>query len=607
MNTLCNYISASLLLLCTFSQASASHFMGGSITYKMTGKTFLLGTSIVNTRTFRIQLKFYRNCSGYSATPGPTERVYFLPSINGQTKFLDLTEVGHKDVTPTCPGAVSACGGVPTLPYGSEEFVFEGDITVNVSVPHPPVTIQYASCCRNYAITNVVAPGDWYVSSYLDPNYDNSSPDFTFSPVFFISKCEPFTYNPGAVDPDGDSLVYQMTDCLKPLTYDPQNQNVLTTQSVGYYAPFSGKYPVTTACPPSFDSLTGTFSFFPTRYEISIFNYRITEYRKGIKIGEINRDIQIQIVGNANNSPRFVKPVCSNYQYACSGTIALSCDTTICVGGALNFTLDAEDIDSNTVTVTAAGLPPGASLTSVPTGVGYKSRSVISWSPTASNVGKIYTVTFQARDNGCALAGLSSYGYKIKVTTCGQSVPLNILSFTGKSSPGGNVLYWKSVEEEGLMKYIVERSADGQIYTPLGTVYPRNKISESSYVFEDQYVSTANVYYYRLKMVAMNYQVSYSAILILNTAPITNSFRLQSIAPNPSSTGFTVRVTNDQREYLKVEISDVYGKKVFEDRFDAVEGLNTYLVPAEQLGQGVYFLNVRKPDGTRDITKLVKN
>lgn len=594
-----------LLFLFFAHTLRADHFMGGSITFAMTSKTTLAGSPVVNTRTFKITLKFYRNCSGYM--PDDIAKVYFSPSVNGQTTSLDLTRVSFSDITPTCPGTSSTCQASPTLPYGVQEHVYEGYITFNVAAPHPPVTIQYSSCCRNYAITNVSAPGEWYISSDLNPNFDDSSPSFTSIPVFFISKCEPFNFNPSAVDAEGDSLAFQMTNCLMPLTYQPNTNNeiVLTTQSVAYIPPFSGKYPVTSSCPPIFDSITGIFSFLPVNYEISIFNYRISEFRKGIKIGEVNRDIQVQIVANANNSPGFIKPVCSHYIYSCNGVVPISCDTVICANSALSFLTEASDVDSNSVTVSASGLPAGATFKPVSTGHNYDVKNTLNWVPSTSDTGKTFKISLKATDDGCGLSGISSFSYKIKVKACGAAVAIELLDFSGKHFQDRNIITWRFATEENILHYELERSSDGIHFMSIYKASPVARLLTPTYDFSDRNIYVGTGLYYRLKIKSGAEYEYYSAIIFINPAETDKRFHVKSLYPNPSDGNFKLNIQSEKEEIISFEIVNIFGQKVTENTLHTLIGDN--VIPLKiSPSDGIYFLNVRDENGSMEALKLLK-
>jgi len=115
----------------------------------------------------------------------------------------------------------------------------------------------------------------------------NSTPILLNKPIDKAAKNQVFIHNPGAFDPDGDSLSYRMAVCL----YDagrPIPEFVLPPASKSI----------------TVNALTGDL-IWDTPNEIGIYNVamEIEEWRKGVKISSIIRDIQIEVVDTENNPP----------------------------------------------------------------------------------------------------------------------------------------------------------------------------------------------------------------------------------------------------------------------------------------------------------------
>jgi gliding motility-associated-like protein len=186
-----------------------------------------------------------------------------------------------------------------------------------------------------------------------------------------------YCYNPQAFDPDGDSLSYKLVACLGvgctsmavPLVYQyPDNYGGIISID-----PTSG-----TLCWDS-PSLIG-------EYNVAIL---IEEWRSGIRIGSVLRDVQITVLGNCNNDP----PVISEVK-----------DTCVVAGDNLVFNVLATDINaSDLVTLTGNGSPftvasnPAtfpAAQTNSPV------NSTFSWQTDCSHIRSTpYEVYFTATDN----------------------------------------------------------------------------------------------------------------------------------------------------------------------------------------------------------------
>ena len=105
----------------------------------------------------------------------------------------------------------------------------------------------------------------------------------------FICANYLFCYNNGAIETDGDSLTYEL---ITPL-------NSTTGGTVTYIGGYSANNPV--GGNTTFDSNTGNFCVTPPNLLTSVLAIRVNEYRNGILIGSIIRDIQINVLSCTNS------------------------------------------------------------------------------------------------------------------------------------------------------------------------------------------------------------------------------------------------------------------------------------------------------------------
>ena len=198
---------------------------------------------------------------------------------------------------------------------------------------------------RNKSIQNI--PGSDNVAFYVEmqlqvnPLYGlNNSPIMTVPPIDFGAVGKIFTHNPGAYDPDGDSLSYELIPA----------QSGYKTPVAGYNYPgspiFGGQ---STLGGPAFltlDPSTGdllwnapsNYGTPPRYYNIAM---KITEWRFGRKIGYIVRDMQVEILETVNNPPKLSMPK----------------DTCIEAGKFLQALVSAKDIDNDAVLLETYGQP----------------------------------------------------------------------------------------------------------------------------------------------------------------------------------------------------------------------------------------------------------
>lgn len=385
------YLVICLFSFCFTTESYASHAVGADLSYTCLGGN-----------QYEFQLAFYRDCDGI---PAPTSPLITISSASCvQQTSLTMTLESVSEVSDLCNAQIpnSSCNG-GTLP-GVEEHLFTGVFTLPANCSD--WVISYSLCCRNVLITNSQNPQTYalYVESTLNNIAApcNSSPFFTTRPVPYLCSGQLINYNHGAIDPDGDSLVYTLVNPLD----DPFTP-------VPHIVPFTAAYPISTTPANSFgfDILTGQMNFNPAGPQIAILAVLVEEYRNGIIIGSAMRDMQVIVLGTcANTAPDVTPPTPGGVS---GGTINGNV-FQVCAGQTLGFTILASDSDpGDTLTVTT-NIPtaiPGATVTT--TGV----NPVIitfNWPTTSNDVG-VHSFTVTISDDACPVPGDQVLGYDILV------------------------------------------------------------------------------------------------------------------------------------------------------------------------------------------------
>jgi len=273
------------------TQASqASHLMGGEITWKCQpdGK-------------FVFYMSIYRDCNGVD---GP----FFTQTLNSNSPAnnIPMLFVDTNDVSPTCNPDINQphlfCDQAAGFDTGSiQEFLFKSDpVIINGVPPAGGWTFSWNSCCRNLAIVNTTCSSYFLrAKMYKYPSANggtgNTYPCFDSSPQFFekpktvICTGYNYTFNHNAADADLDSLRYDWAQPLDGSASSPCGYN--------------GGYSYTNPLPDqSEDPLNVPAVINPINGEINLTSFtggtfvicnKVSEYRCGVLIGEIFRDIQI--------------------------------------------------------------------------------------------------------------------------------------------------------------------------------------------------------------------------------------------------------------------------------------------------------------------------
>lgn len=329
----------------------ASHMMGGQMTLAPIG-----GMSYILTYTA------YRDMVGIPIAP--IASIQFVDSASG-TSFSQNFEYDTANVVVLVPG-------VEQYTY-SDTVVFPnaGDWY-----------ISYEECCRNAAILNMTQPSGESHHFYTKVVVDsvNATPVFLNPPIVLAQEGVPFYYNPLPFDANGDSIAWSLSVPL----------SMSGTPVLGYVLPSSDSL-----VPFNMDPITGEITFLPNlagNFQVSV---RVIEYRNGVQIGEISRDMQIIVVPCSNNPVNIIL----NSNINPSGNKMYQ----VAPGSNLNMNVTIFDQDAQSITVTASGEPfmlaNNPAVSSITNGTGSASFT-FNWTPDASQQREApYLVSFRVTEN----------------------------------------------------------------------------------------------------------------------------------------------------------------------------------------------------------------
>lgn len=177
--------------------------------------------------------------------------------------------------------------------------------------------IVWERCCRNNIISNIVLPQEAASVFYLSfpplkkdgVAFVNSSPSFATLKGDYICLNRPFTFEFGATDADGDSLVYKLVTPLNGFSTKDIPNPALPRGSSNYPLVVWGNgYGLDNVMggtkPLSVNPRTGQLTVTVNKEGLYVFCVLIEEYRKGVKIGEVRRDFQLKSLDcPINNAP----------------------------------------------------------------------------------------------------------------------------------------------------------------------------------------------------------------------------------------------------------------------------------------------------------------
>lgn len=277
-----------LLLLATSfitNESKASHIVGGDVHFEQTGPN----TYFVTLRTFRDW------CNGIDFSATLTARIYDNVTNASITTFTmnrvlrDTTIFGDECYTPTgiC-NSVQFFTGTVTLANNPNGYYF-----------------SYSTSNRNSSITNInFSAGKVWYAQIPDPALagGNDSPKWGAYPsdgYLCINNVKLLDLS--CTDADGDSLVYSLVN--------PTNTGTTKPFSLaGWNAGYSLANILGPGSMMTIDPQTGIISARPGAAGVYVFAVRCEEYRNGVKIGEVELDLQYEALNCTYDLPPTFPP-----------------------------------------------------------------------------------------------------------------------------------------------------------------------------------------------------------------------------------------------------------------------------------------------------------
>ena len=103
----------------------------------------------------------------------------------------------------------------------------------------------------------------------------------------------------------------------------------------------------------------------------------------------------------------------------------------------------------------------------------------------------------------------------VSVQNDGYPSSLKFLDFAGGLNNNNGLLNWKTTSEENTLEFIIERSIDGQNYSPVGSTSAQNTTGTHQYNFTDHDIVAlrSSVIHYRLAIRDVDGNITYSNII----------------------------------------------------------------------------------------------
>ena len=425
--------------------ASATHIVGGELDLQHT-----TGTS------YNLTLNLYFDA--VNGAPGALDQnmtaSIFVKATNQRVTDVVLPLVNNTFVNYTNPAC--SVGSLVT-----RKLVYTRIITLDAATYANAggYYVVVERCCRNLAISNIVAPGAAAQTFYLEfpAVVRNGVPFIDSTPRIFpplgdyACRNELFYYDFGGQDVDGDSLIY---DLMTPLNgHSNQATPLLPQAGAAPYSTIDWKpgLSATNQIPGSpalgIDAHSGRLTVRPRDLGLFVFGVRCAEYRRGVKIGETRRDFQLYVL----NCPTNVAPVLQIRPTGSTVNYRPGRDTLRLVsGGNRCLTIRYTDPDPNSV-LTMTSRPvnftvPAPTFTTTSSGTVHAAgqpdtlTATLCFPECADSKGQVYLLDIIVADNGCSLPKRDTVRVAFTATQAPNAAPVLATSFPPAPLPVSDAL-----------------------------------------------------------------------------------------------------------------------------------------------------------------------
>ena len=338
------FLAASLMLSVS---AFASHFRYGNISWKETG---------TNTIQFQISQAWRTDYAGYWFVPNIGDVIDITASGSGAMDFGDGTFASIILIVTAVNNDPN-----PLLAW------FYGTATItHTYAAAGNYLASFESCCRISSLFNN-PDGEFRVQTLVNAGSGNSSPVSTVTPIIDLPlNSASASFQIPAVDPNGQPLSFRLANA---------------SEAAGG---FFYEQPAGIAV----DAATGVVTLPTTGY------YDGALLTTQIIISDGTSETAVDFIIRTTSAPPGNPP-----QFDYTVTPPNASTLTVGVGASLSFDVKATDSDSgDMVTLSAVGIPVGASTTPALPTTGNPVQAQFNWTPALTDVGT-YIVQFTAADN----------------------------------------------------------------------------------------------------------------------------------------------------------------------------------------------------------------
>lgn len=221
----------------------------------------------------------------------------------------------------------------------------------------------------------------------------------------------------------------------------------------------------------------------------------------------------------------------------------------------------------------------------------------------AGNAGVIFRIVFNvssAFSAGYDVDGILIDNFEIKASL--NALAIKELYLNAKRLDDNDIqLHWQVKGEQGISKYLIQRSQDANEFETIGEKLAKNQTDGTNYQFTDKNALNSDSYY-RLKIIDTDGGVEYSELKYISAKSMEPEYTI-TVFPNPVSNNIIYIAAQTPMDYT-YKIFDVNGVLKRDGYFENDE--KDQKINLEGFAQGVYFICIQDQNGHSTIKRLVK-
>lgn len=180
------------------------------------------------------------------------------------------------------------------------------------------------------------------------------------------------------------------------------------------------------------------------------------------------------------------------------------------------------------------------------------------------------------------------------------ALPMEVVGFQAIVQQNEVLLAWTTMTQNNSSHFVIERSANGTDFTPIGSVNAAGfSMIRIDYKWADE-DPMAGVGYYRLRQMDMDGSWELSEVLTVNYITTGEV----NVYPNPAADLLSLEITGDNASEVIVKVFDAGGRQVHEMMIK--DGRNITNLDIDRLPAGTYHISTTSATGVTASGRFIK-